>query len=124
MIADSHTSDPGSTLDDRAVSDPFHLPRVAVSARSHPRGHSAAEPTATSTALREHVARAVRRYLADLNGHDDGELHAFVLREVETPLFTEVMHHCDGNLTRAAATLGLNRATLRKRLRDLGLLEG
>ncbi len=86
------------------------------------RGHAATDDTPTPpTALREHVARAVRRYLSDLDGHDDGQLHAFVLREVESPLFSEVMRHCDGNLTRAAATLGLNRATLRKRLHDLGL---
>ena len=86
------------------------------------RGHAATDDTpVTPSALREHVARAVRRYLSDLDGHDDGQLHAFVLREVESPLFSEVMRHCDGNLTRAAATLGLNRATLRKRLHDLGL---
>lgn len=71
--------------------------------------------------LREHVARAVRRYLADLDGHSDGMLHGVVLREVETPLLGEVMRHCDGNLTRAAAILGINRATLRKRLHELGL---
>lgn len=93
-----------------------------MSARSPSRGVAAPhDPAPSSAALREHVARAVRRYLSDLNGHTDGELHAFVLREVETPLFSEVMHHCGGNLTRAAATLGLNRATLRKRLLDLGL---
>jgi Fis family transcriptional regulator, factor for inversion stimulation protein len=79
---------------------------------------AAASPT---SALREHVGRAVRRYLADLGDHLDGELHAFVLREVEVPLLTEVMRHYDGNQTRAAAALGINRATLRRRLRDLGL---
>lgn len=81
----------------------------------------AAEIPAPSTALREHVGRAVRRYLADLGDHNDGELHDFVLREVEIPLFTEVMRHFDGNQTRAAAALGINRATLRRRMRDLGL---
>jgi len=77
----------------------------------------------SSPALREHVARAVRRYLTDLDGHQDGALHQLVLREVESALFAEVMRHCDDNLTRAAATLGINRATLRKRLHDLDLLD-
>lgn len=84
----------------------------------------AARGVAASTSaspLREHVARAVRRYLSDLGDTTDGELHAFVLREVEIPLFTEVMRHFEGNQTRAAAALGINRATLRRRLRDLGL---
>jgi len=76
---------------------------------------------APSSPLRDHVSRAVRRYLSDLGDTVDGELRAFVLREVEEPLFREVMAHYEGNQTRAAAALGINRATLRKRLRDLGL---
>lgn len=93
-----------------------------MSARSTARGNSSsADPALAPPALREHVARAVRRYLSDLDGHCDGGLHQLVLREVEAPLFAEVMRHCDGNLTRAAATLGINRATLRKRLHELGL---
>jgi Fis family transcriptional regulator len=44
-----------------------------------------------------------------------------VLREIEAPLFAEVLRHCDGNQSRAAAMLGLNRATLRKKLKAYGL---
>ncbi|GIX34805.1 MAG: putative Fis-like DNA-binding protein [Lysobacteraceae bacterium] len=77
--------------------------------------------SAAGSPLREHVARAVRRYLADLGDTVTGDLHAFFLRELEEPLFREVMAHFGGNQTRAAAALGINRATLRKRLRDLGL---
>ncbi len=96
-----------------------------MSARTPPRSNAAAHDSPPDAGvLRDHVASAVRRYLIDLDGHQDGELHAFVLREVEAPLFAEVMHHCGGNLTRAAATLGLNRATLRKRLHDLGMQTG
>lgn len=72
-------------------------------------------------ALRECVSRAVRRYLADLGCHEVDDLYDVVLREIEAPLFTEVMRHCEGNQTRAAATLGINRATLRKKLRQYKL---
>jgi Fis family transcriptional regulator len=72
-------------------------------------------------ALRECVARAVRRYLADLDDHDVVDLYDVVLREIEAPLFAEVMRHCEGNQTRAAAALGINRATLRKKLRQYKL---
>lgn len=72
-------------------------------------------------ALRECVSRAVRRYLADLDNHDVDDLYDVVLREIESPLFAEVMRHCEGNQTRAAATLGINRATLRKKLRQYQL---
>ena len=44
-----------------------------------------------------------------------------MLREIEPPLLREVMRHHDGNQSRAAATLGLNRATLRKKLRAYGI---
>jgi Fis family transcriptional regulator len=76
----------------------------------------------SSTALRDVVASSVRRYLHDLDDHPADDLYEVVLREVEAPLLREVLRHCDGNQSRAAATLGLNRATLRKKLRDHGLL--
>jgi len=71
--------------------------------------------------LREHVARSVRRYLRDLNGHLADDIYQSILREVEIPLFTQVLDHCGGNQSRAAALLGIHRATLRKKLRDYGL---
>ena len=83
-----------------------------------------AEPASTShpqPALRDSVAKAVRRYLLDLGKCDTHELHDIVLREIEVPLLAEVMRHCQGNQSRAAALLGLNRATLRKKLRQYGL---
>ena len=71
--------------------------------------------------LREHVAESVRRYLRDLDGHDTDDLYSIALRELEIPLFAEVLRHCEGNQSRAAAMLGIHRATLRKKLRDYGL---
>ena len=66
--------------------------------------------------LRDHVATSIRRYLGDLKN-----LYEIALRELEIPLFAEVLEHCDGNQSRAAAMLGIHRATLRKKLRDYGL---
>lgn len=85
------------------------------------RAESAAAELPSQPALREHVARAVRRYLSDLDDHDVKDLHDVVLREVEMPLFAEVMRHYGGNQSRAAAALGINRATLRKKLRQYQL---
>lgn len=76
---------------------------------------------ASQPALREHVALAVRRYLADLGDNTPDDLFEVVMREVEAPLFAEVMRHFGGNQSRAAAALGINRATLRKKLRHYGL---
>lgn len=75
----------------------------------------------TQPALRECVAQAVRRYFVDLGSHEPGDLYDLVLREVEAPLLLEAMRYCDGNQSRAAAVLGINRSTLRKKLRQYGL---
>jgi Fis family transcriptional regulator len=78
---------------------------------------------ASQSALGECVARTVRRYLADLGDADGGEgLHALVIHEVEGPLLREVLAYHDGNQSRAAMALGINRATLRKKLAVHGLL--
>lgn len=81
------------------------------------------EPTASQSALSECVTRTIRRYLADIGDTvcDEG-LHALVIREVEGPLLREVLAFHDGNQSRAASVLGINRATLRKKLAAHGLL--
>lgn len=71
--------------------------------------------------LREHVAVSIRRFLRDLDGCEMSELYEIALRELEIPLFQEVLRHCDGNQSRAAQMLGIHRATLRKKLREYGL---
>lgn len=71
--------------------------------------------------LRDHVATSIRRYLGDLDGSDTENLYEIALRELEIPLFVEVLQHCDGNQSRAATMLGIHRATLRKKLREYGL---
>jgi Fis family transcriptional regulator len=71
--------------------------------------------------LREHVATSVRHYLGDLNGSHADNLYEIALRELEIPLFVEVLNHCDGNQSRAATMLGIHRATLRRKLRDYGI---
>jgi Fis family transcriptional regulator len=72
-------------------------------------------------ALRECVARAVRRYLSDLDAQMPEGLYDLVLHEVEAPLLREVLTWSGGNQSKAAAALGINRATLRKKLAARGL---
>ncbi len=68
-----------------------------------------------------HVKQAMERYFVQLNGHSPGGLYDFVLGEVERPLLEVVMKKTRGNISKAAQYLGLNRATLRKKLERYGL---
>jgi Fis family transcriptional regulator len=72
--------------------------------------------------LRKVTEEALRNYFASLNGLKPKELYTLVLSEVEAPLFKSVMNYTGGNQSRAAQILGINRGTLRKKLRTYGLL--
>lgn len=61
---------------------------------------------------------ALQTYFHSLNGHRPGALYDLVIGEVEKPLFRAVLNYTDGNQSRAAEILGMNRGTLRKKLRD------
>ena len=68
------------------------------------------------------VSGALARYFALLDGQHTTDLYALVLREVEAPLFRTVLTHTGGNQCRAAEILGLNRGTLRKKMKQYDLL--
>ena len=67
---------------------------------------------------------ALRGYLKSLNGHKPAELYQLVVGEVEKPLFRIVMDYTAGNQSEAAEILGINRGTLRKKLKHYKLLGG
>jgi Fis family transcriptional regulator, factor for inversion stimulation protein len=71
--------------------------------------------------LRKHAERALSDYFTSLNGYRPAHLYDLVLREVEEPLFRVVLDYAEGNQSRAAVILGINRGTLRKKLKQLGL---
>ncbi|WP_111978208.1 DNA-binding transcriptional regulator Fis [Algibacillus agarilyticus] len=76
---------------------------------------------ANNKPLRSSVKQAISNYLSQLNGQDVEEFYELVLAEVEAPLLEEVMQYTRGNQTRAALMLGINRGTLRKKLKRYGM---
>ncbi|WP_018138955.1 MULTISPECIES: helix-turn-helix domain-containing protein [unclassified Thioalkalivibrio] len=77
---------------------------------------------ASGCVLAESVRNALDQYFETLDGQSSHDLYALVMNEVERPLLACVLERCNGNQSRAAALLGLNRATLRKKLRAHGLI--
>ena len=72
--------------------------------------------------LRDHVADSMHRYFFDLDGQDTKELYDLVMAEVEPPLLEAAMKYTRNNQSKTAALLGLNRGTLRKKLKQYNLL--
>jgi Fis family transcriptional regulator len=62
------------------------------------------------------VSDCLADYFEALNGNAPRNLYDTVLGQVEPPLLQATLRYCEGNQTRAAELLGLNRATLRKKL--------
>lgn len=80
-----------------------------------------AQSQVTNKPLRDSVKQALRNYLSQLNGQDVNDLYELVLSEVEHPMLDMVMQYTRGNQTRAANLLGINRGTLRKKLKKYGM---
>lgn len=72
--------------------------------------------------LRDHVEQAMRSYFSNLSGEQVTNVYDMVLAEIEAPLLEVVLEYTRGNQTRASEILGLNRGTLRKKLKDHGLM--
>jgi Fis family transcriptional regulator len=88
------------------------------------RGATKSEPDlegAQNAPLRECVREAIDTYLRQLDGVETSDLYAMVMREVEAPMLEAVLQHTRGNQSKAAQILGMNRGTLRKKLRLYGL---
>ena len=71
-----------------------------------------------SSQLQYSVEKAIKKYLQDLDGELPGNLFETVMSEVEQPMLKTVLSHCDNNQSRTAACLGINRGTLRKKLKQ------
>ena len=69
------------------------------------------------------VRESLEQYFKDLRGAEPHSMHAMVIAAVERPLLDVVMKHADGNQSKAAEWLGLNRNTLRRKLVDHKLLK-
>ena len=69
-----------------------------------------------------YVRKAMDEYFNDLDGEDPScAVYDMVINCVEKPLIETVLHHAEGNQTRAAELLGLNRNTLRKKILAHGI---
>ncbi len=65
-----------------------------------------------------HIKRMLEDYFHELDGHPPVDLYQMVLAEIEQPLLETVLRYTRGNQSKAAEMLGMNRGTLRKKLKQ------
>lgn len=79
-------------------------------------------PQQQKSNLRSDVEKAMQQYFANLGDESVTDLYQLVLQEVEGPLLAAVLRHSGSNQSKASIMLGLNRGTLRKKLKQHGML--
>ena len=76
---------------------------------------------------KKHIEACIREslegYFKDLRGAEPHAIYEMVLQVVEKPLLDVVMQHAEGNQSRAAEWLGINRNTLRRKLLEHKLVK-
>jgi len=88
-----------------------------------PKHRSRGDADARDNELTSTVRKVMRQYFKDLDGEKCTGIYEMVVHAVEKPMLEVVMLQAQGNQTRAAELLGLNRNTLRKKLQQHGLDE-
>jgi Fis family transcriptional regulator, factor for inversion stimulation protein len=76
---------------------------------------------------KRHIDECIRDslevYFKDLRGSQPHDMYDMLMRVVEKPLLDVVMNHAEGNQSKAAEWLGINRNTLRRKLLDHKLIK-
>ena len=66
----------------------------------------------------ECIRASLEQYFEDLRGTDPHSVHEMIIAAVEKPMLDVVMKRAEGNQSKAAEWLGINRNTLRRKLLD------
>ena len=85
-------------------------------------GESDVNVSVSIPSLSESVEAAVKKYINAMDGQEISDLYKLVVSEIEAPLLATVMKRTSQNQSRASTVLGLNRGTLRKKLKKYGLV--
>lgn len=73
--------------------------------------------------IEECIRDSLEAYFKDLRGVEPTAMYDMILNVVEKPLLDVVMKHAEGNQSRAAEWLGINRNTLRRKLLEHKLIK-
>jgi Fis family transcriptional regulator len=77
----------------------------------------------TKKHIEDCIRETLEQYFKDLRGAEPHGVHQMVIDTVEKPMLDVVMRHAEGNQSKAAEWLGINRNTLRRKLLDHKLIK-
>lgn len=68
--------------------------------------------------LEDWLDKSIKQYISKMDGNENGHLHSLIIDAIEKPLFKMVLKETQGNQTKTSNILGINRNTLRKKIRE------
>ena len=80
-----------------------------------------AHSTPPSISLKDYIEKRLYDFIKRFKASEGSNLYHTLLREIEKPLITMVLKETGGNQVQAAHILGLNRNTLRKKIKELNI---
>ena len=108
-------------MSEQDILDNGNSPDTSITSPTVSDTSDSANTTEKISQLSHAVKHSIRRYLYELDGAKPNNMYDLVLQQIEQPLFEAILEHTKGNQSRAAEMLGLNRGTLRKKLRSYNL---
>lgn len=79
--------------------------------------------TLSSTTLKQAVKDTLRNYFTNIGTEQPVDFYSILLEEIERPLLEVLINHTHYNQVRMAQILGISRGTLRKKLKQYGMLD-
>jgi Fis family transcriptional regulator len=108
-----------NTAENTVIDTPFPTSELQ---QTHSATVSPIDNNTQNQSLRACVETTMENYFRHLDGQNVSDIYNMVLAEIEAPLLEVVMKNTRQNQTKASEILGLNRGTLRKKLKQYGLL--
>ena len=104
------------------VSELSEKEKLAKEKTDETKKQNSLNPEKETVSLSESVCIALTQYFDDLDEETTCNLYELVLKEVEAPMLKVVMEKTANNQSQASEILGLNRGTLRKKLKQYNLI--
>ena len=76
-----------------------------------------------SITLRQSVRDTLKNYFTNIGGEQPVDFYSILLEEIERPMLEVLINHTHYNQVKMAHILGISRGTLRKKLKQYGMLD-